>query len=73
MADWISTSERMPDDEQRTLGCWVGPSVHAPGMETLIYHAADAPDGPECWRDVFGDERDPPTHWIPEPALPNAL
>lgn len=60
---WIPVSERNPNDEQTVLACWTGPSVFNEGMESLTYHAADAPDGHECWRDVFGELRDPPTHW----------
>lgn len=60
--NWISTDERLPDDEQRVLAAWTGPSC-VEGMETLIYVAADEPDGPDGWRDVHGEGRDRPTHW----------
>lgn len=60
--NWNKTDERTPENEQTVLGCWKGPSC-VPGMETLIYHATDAPDGHERWCDVFGVLRDPPTHW----------
>ncbi len=61
--EWVNTDERNPDDEQTVLGCWRGPSVCNEGMETLIYHAADEPGRGDVWRDVFGEKRDPPTHW----------
>ncbi len=59
---WISVSERMPDDEQRVLACWQGSSC-IQGMETLIYHAPDDLESGDVWLDVWGELRDPPTHW----------
>lgn len=67
---WISVSERMPEDEQRVLGCWFG--MRNGDLETLIYYAADAPDGPERWTDVWHEKRDEPTHWMPLPEAPKA-
>lgn len=66
---WITVDEKAPADEQTVLACWHGPSC-TPGMESLTYHAADAPDGPEAWSDAWGETRDPPTHWMPLPAWP---
>lgn len=59
---WISTDERNPDDEQTVLGCWQGSST-IEGMMSLTYYAEDAEDGPEVWRDSWGEKTDPPTHW----------
>lgn len=69
MSAWRDADHDPPENEQTVLACWHGTSC-IPGMESLTYHAADAPDGPEAWLDCWGERRDPPTHWQPLPELP---
>lgn len=67
MTAWIDANAQPPNDEQRVLACWWGPSC-TPAMQSLTYHASDAHDSTTQWRDADGEEVDTPTHW--QPLLP---
>jgi len=65
MTAWISTDKQLPEDEQLVLGYWPATGDMPHSAESLTYHAWDAPDGPACWIDHWGDKRDPPVFWQP--------
>lgn len=66
---WRDAANDPPDNEQKVLACWRGPSC-VEGMETLVYRGPEGSDDPECWFDVWSDVRDAPTHWMPLPEAP---
>lgn len=66
---WISTERRKPDDEQRVLGWWPAARNSTDGYDVVLYHAADAPDGPESWRYTDESSADAPDYWMPLEAL----
>jgi hypothetical protein len=67
---WRRPDVDPPADEQKVLGYWAPNTMHRePIFESLTYTAADAPDGPDVWRDRVGDKSGAPDLWAPLEAL----
>lgn len=66
---WRDAAHDPPADEQKVLAWWPA-SLCVEGYETVIHHAADAPDGPACWHDVHGHAVDAPELWCDHPKAP---
>lgn len=70
MSDWIRVSEQSPKEEQNVLCYWPASTYAPESMESLQFFGADEYKGRDRWIDVFGNEADTPTHWMPRPDPP---
>ena len=69
---WLNADLHSPEDGQTVLAYWPGTPVYQlkASLESLTYHAADAPDSGEAWIDVHGERADAPSHWMALPEAP---